>query len=389
MLKPWKLFATKSTQVDTRIYYPIFFDSVIIMDSAEVCEYVAKYTGDSVVDTYAEIAKNQLNENRNFMIGLAAILGISLSALYLLFRQSQASSRDPFPDDPDKGQLPANPELITIHCIKFRYPGDDTDFSSPNYYKRDENKDKKTFVLTNGANDTLSPQGGGTTAAIRIINPKLFDNPQLKFNPMDTLGEFHNRGLIERTINKKNQKITVNKTEYPAGSVFFVESTVPESGGNEPKNKVRGVYHIKGINYNNMEIGRGPTEYLVRELVKAYYTAILEDFSKRTEDVLCLAQVPGSLYGGTENTLNAMLTAVLDFQKNYKVGRRPFQINIDAESPNLVPVPVPEQLGGIDFSFDFKITLIIVLIILLVVLLLDCFNFIRLTGDMVIGALTS
>jgi len=228
-------------------------------------------------------------------------------------------------------------KLITVKYIKFDKSDNSTHFDEKEYYDRAENKDKKTFILTNGANERVDENGGGTTAAIQKINPDLFphlDNKNIDKIAIYTPESGALEGIFNETFNNATQKVvTKDGATRPAGTVFFNESKDPNPS-NDISTKVKGVYHIKGLDLNRLraEYPEFETSPLYKRIVKEYYKQILINFSTRTEEVIHLAQIPGGLYGGTPVTGNYMVEAVNEFV-NSKDATRSFQINIDGNQP--------------------------------------------------------
>jgi len=236
--------------------------------------------------------------------------------------------------------------VITLCYIKFNKSDNSTYFEKEDYYTRLENNNRNSFILTNGANQYMNGSGRGTTEAINKTNPNLFENiTEIIYNPVADIN-------YDEIINNPKQMLLIGK---PAGTVYF-KGDVTQTG--RYKDKIKGVYHVKGVKINEYEkLDQPNIEQKIKPLVKKYYTAILTDFSSRTEEVIHLAQIPGELFGGTKITSIVMIEAVNEFIRDY-TGNRSFQINIDAEAPRgalgqLIAAPGEVQ-QGVPYIFDLQ-----------------------------------
>ena len=169
---------------------------------------------------------------------------------------------------------------------------------------------------------------------------------------------------IKKIIAADNQTVNTNKqiapyntipATYNAGSVFFSEPVTSS------ESKIKGVYHLKGINYKDSEDLKSK-EPLTKELVITYYTKILEHtcnkihqyndsimkeaylknsydpaiyINKAQSICLCLSSVPGILFDGTL-TGEWLKEAVKEFIKTELYIRNPFRINIDSDPDNTI-----------------------------------------------------
>lgn len=170
-------------------------------------------------------------------------------------------------------------------------------------------------------------------------------------------------GAIQNIIRDSNQQISSNKeiapyyaslSTYNAGSVFFSEPVIQDEF-------IRGVYHLKGINYTDSEDLKSK-ESLTKELVITYYTKILEHtcnkihqyndrimkeaYLKKPDDpaeyiknspsiCLCLSTVPGELFKGYL-TGDWLKEAVEKFIKTELYTKNPFRINIDCDADDTI-----------------------------------------------------
>ena len=129
------------------------------------------------------------------------------------------------------------------------------------------------------------------------------------FNPNDKKFHADINTLINDSVQVANVTVGKTTTMYPAGSVFKLVINSNLTNSNYP---VYGAYHIKGINLNALGDKK---ETMSVPLVKAYYTAILDDVLKEATEndktyIVHLAQIPGTLFGGTKITGDAMHDAV-------------------------------------------------------------------------------
>jgi hypothetical protein len=221
---------------------------------------------------------------------------------------------------------------INLVYNKFVSGNATTNISRPEFYnnlKRQTSALNLCVFLTNGTNKRLDDVGNGTTAAFKTLSDitdlgNLFDVTSATTVFDSNLASFEKKNEIDATIKASNQ-VWTPKNKYNgmyAGSVIRVDVTgttdFPVCGG----------YHINGIEIKII----GAADKIKVEnnsvgLVKAYYTAIMDDFFKLAiaasssssgtssgkHYVLHLAQIPGDLYGGTQITGNAFHTAVTDW----------------------------------------------------------------------------
>lgn len=219
--------------------------------------------------------------------------------------------------------------------------------------------------LTNGTNKELNSTGSGTTAAFRELSDipsvgDLFDVSKAVIVFDSSLNEFDNKTDILPTISDTRQVWTHSNSTYKgkyAGSVIRVDAS---GNGNNKDFPVCGGYHINGINIKNItKSDDKKVETNSVGLVKAYYTAIMNDFFKIAtaapsgastpvkHHVLHLAQIPGDMYGGTDITGNAFHTAVKDWIASKANVTPPLSmsmtISIDFENPagHTPPPPAP------------------------------------------------
>ena len=180
------------------------------------------------------------------------------------------------------------------------------------------------------------------------------------FNPNNGTFDTGIKTIINDSTQVANVKVDT-KTTHPAGSVFKFVINSNLTNNNYP---VYGAYHIKGINWRGVTVG--PNETMSVPLVKAYYTAILDDVLKNeaTENgktyIVHLAQIPGTLFLGTKITADAMHEAVNEWtvknrgaitsKKTQNIGIR---ISIDylkpapvaPTKPAITPAPAPPPLA--------------------------------------------
>ena len=199
--------------------------------------------------------------------------------------------------------------------------------SNDEFYKNKRFNGYKNIYLSNGANETLSNDGSGTTAAINKLSKKFFTNCINIYEPNKT---------DYRDIDTSNQTITYNGQEYLPGSVFLSDPNV-----HIIKNKItiKGVYHIKGWNFKNDKLhDKLHDETQNIPFVKNYYTKILEHFTLNNQNtILHLVQTPGELYDGTIITMNAMHDAIIEYiQANYnKLYSNNLLISVDIDKDEI------------------------------------------------------
>lgn len=246
---------------------------------------------------------------------------------------------------------------INLVYNKFVKGNDTTNISSEKFYTNLQTQTSASDLcvyLTNGTNKELNDGGGGTTKGFQILSAtlgvgNLFDvsGAPIVFDSKTT--EFDKKIEILDTIKASDQiwdnsdksKPTDPKPPIPppgngmyAGSVIRVNVF-----GKNAKFPVCGGYHINGIKLDMDK--RKEVETNSVGLVKAYYTAIMNDFftlatatpSSVKHYVLHLAQIPGDLYGGTEITGNAFHTAVTDWIASKTSVAVSMTISIDFVNP--------------------------------------------------------
>ena len=227
---------------------------------------------------------------------------------------------------------------IQLVYNKFDRGNKQTDIVTREFYDNPAFNGMKRFVLTNGANKELRPGGGGTNQAITTLqqgktNFFNHDNYELVHDPNNT--QLHKSDTLNAIINDPQQVATLKGTKYGAGTVWYVSVPTAKSEGTFGRT-IAGVYHINGINWNpfahTSKEARDANERISVPLVKSYYTAILDHFTKNTEgDVIHLAQVPGALFGGTAITAGAFKDAVLEWVTKRKLHSRPIIISVDLD----------------------------------------------------------
>jgi hypothetical protein len=215
--------------------------------------------------------------------------------------------------------------------------------------------------LTNGTNKELNSTGNGTTAAFKQLSDisgvgNLFNLTDAKTVFDSSSNDFNKKSEILHIISDTKQVWTHSNSTYKgkyAGSVIRVDAS---GNGNNKDFPVCGGYHINGIKLNDITDSTKVETNSV-ELVKAYYTAIMEDFFKIAtaapsgdstpvkHHVLHLAQIPGDLYGGTKITGNAFHTAVTDWIASKVNVSMSMTISVDFENPaGNTPPPAPPKL---------------------------------------------
>lgn len=280
--------------------------------------------------------------------------------------------------------MTASPKIILVYN---KYvSGDDTrNISNKEFYTNLQTQSKSSALcvyLTNGTNKELNSGGDGTTAAFKQLSDisgvgNLFDVTKAKIVFDSSSNDFKNKNDILSTIsdnsqvwnnkNKNSKPIPVRYNGMYAGSVIRVDAS---GNGNNKNFPVCGGYHINGIKLNDIKDTdeKNKVETNSVELVKAYYTAIMDDFFKLVtvpsssgkHYVLHLAQIPGALYGGTEITGNAFHTAVKDWIASKANVSPPLSmsmtISIDFENPaGNTPAPPKPPVDSSSSSLKTRI----------------------------------
>jgi hypothetical protein len=195
----------------------------------------------------------------------------------------------------------------------------------------------ETYMLTNGANEILSSDGGSTNEAIRNLDIGVFahydnitkqDGTQLNNKVADpskftvlldsevTSADFEEsmKNTMIPIINKvgvvpdgsyssADGQALVPKLSIGTKQVYFAGSVIKAMSNTN--GIFKGVYHIKAINYNHVpEIGDYPgiaNDAVVQgyRLFVDYYAAIIRDFIKMDGKItLYLSQYPDRNFGG-------------------------------------------------------------------------------------------
>jgi hypothetical protein len=275
-------------------------------------------------------------------------------------------------------------ETIKLFYNKFASGNPATNISREEFYtnlKHQTSASNLCVYLTNGTNKRLDNGGSGTTLGFQILSDKhsvgnLFDVSGAKIVFDSSKNRFEKKNEILATLSHSDQiwdrnKSDTDKSPKPipkpyngmyAGSVIRVDvsgtTNFPVCGG----------YHINGINLDSVG-DKKKVETDSVGLVKAYYTAIMEDFfelatnapsssgtSSGKHYVLHLAQIPGDLYGGTEITGNAFHTAVNEWiASKYNVSPPlsvSMTISIDFEKPAAAAVPGAAAAAAVPDAAD-------------------------------------
>ena len=192
-------------------------------------------------------------------------------------------------------------------------------FNSPEFYTSRLFLKNMTIMLTNGANTNLDSEGGGTTEGLRKLNDDIFFKKcKLLYQPLDKIISSLS-GIPAQT----NQSIspqcidTASSKSFPAGTVFKNDENslnLSEKFAGVTTT-VKGVYHIKGINWHSVSIEEKKLERQIENInfVKKYYSEILDDFFEIGTDVLFLAQIPGYFFKGEQGTQLGLVQAVSTF----------------------------------------------------------------------------
>ena len=169
----------------------------------------------------------------------------------------------------------------------------------------------KKFILVNETGPILEYKTDGVmkiSQVISDINKKQKDdffnnNNAVKINEIKNNS---NNGFFF----EKYQHITINKRSYPAGTIFYIPSI--------KKEKVIGIYHIKGPDLRNNEKKIFNENKIFNEIIK-YYEDILDNFIRyRIGDYIYLPPVPSGIYKGTYITKYALFYSVCNIIKRVK-----------------------------------------------------------------------
>jgi len=188
--------------------------------------------------------------------------------------------------------------------------------TEPFYKQLIEQYPSQSFMLTNDSNSSLSYIEDDSTFNEKeldklnlglfasngespTVDPKKFHityDPSILYrvsDPIDVLIhsteqqiKFVDGGIITKFYN--------NDT-YPACSVFKLFSTISED---DQFKEIKGVYHVKGIDFRKVGEGKEDIMKQMIELNIICYTVIIKDFiSKNDATTLFLTQIPGSMRG--------------------------------------------------------------------------------------------
>jgi hypothetical protein len=212
--------------------------------------------------------------------------------------------------------------------------------------------DGKTYMLTNGTNEILSTEGGGTNKGIKELDLGVFTDYADKTKPDGMISHtaidltkftvLHDSEVTSNTYDKVMKQTMIpiisalpsskgvwksaegqvltpkidtpgtigNKQKYFAGSVIKAMS-------NPTNDKFLGVYHIKAIDYTKVKrhtpypgISRDNVVQGYRLFVD-YYISIIADFLKSDANTLYLAQFPGQNFGSHASHFYAFLLHII------------------------------------------------------------------------------
>ena len=196
--------------------------------------------------------------------------------------------------------------ISKIEFRKFNSADSTTNISNDTFYAKYDG----LYFLTNGSNKSISSSGGGTTGAIGGISESLFihseftmihdSSPFIVKNPIINDSDSDSSQQSNSSEGKVNNK--------PAGCVFYIEKNIVES-----KKHIGGVYHINGIRWGGQS---DDVKNLTIPLICSYYSSIIQHFVSKSEQsklhIIHLAQIPGFLYNGGDETYVGLLIAFLN-----------------------------------------------------------------------------
>lgn len=188
-------------------------------------------------------------------------------------------------------------------------------FQDLNFYISRPFLRNKNIMLTNGANESLNEEGGGTTAGLRRLDGKRFFERWRKIYKPEKV-DIHDSFFKDIVFfDDKHQVVPVYRNpfydRFTAGTVFRTDVNYQFVDENsKPIYTISGVYHIKGIDWTNED--KSVEKSLANIIfVQEYYSAIIEDFLKNIYvTVLYLAQIPGANFKGGKGTLQGLVNAV-------------------------------------------------------------------------------
>jgi len=351
------------------------------METPEVINYVSKYAyaGGDVTDF---IKSKNLHENREFLIGLAIILGVSIVFLKKYFgdskKDSDVGTKDEYYEKDTSIENRVYECGAHIIFLPFNPRDEKTDISKTKFYKNlTEKYGSGMFALTNGANKYLDSGGAGTNGAITAINPEFFDHERFKdlkvHNNQELKSYLENNKEFDEFINSTNQVCAFNNQKFKAGSVFYIQSKLFLIDGTSiPNILISGVYHINGINYQEIsnENEKNKFEKMSIPLVKTYITKILEDFANTNTNeskFLVLQPIPGKLYEGSVITERAIYDTVIEFIEN-KTNHKKLENKVIVLGFHEFKQR-PEKTGGEDTVFMIYVAVVIILIIVILFLI--------------------
>lgn len=138
--------------------------------------------------------------------------------------------------------------------------------------------------------------------------------------------------------------------EKQAGTVILKEReipVIPEQDRNKDIKKyypAKGVYHINGLNYRSgdgePEYSDHPIRFQTIPLIKAYYSAIIQDMIQRSNEdtlnrfVLVLSPIPGNLYNAGIETEIGMWEALYENIERIRGCRGGLQIVLGIPDPD-------------------------------------------------------
>ena len=216
-------------------------------------------------------------------------------------------------------------------------------FNSPEFYTSRPFLNNMTIMLTNGANTNLNSDGSGTTGGLRELNDKnFFTTCELLYQPSDEIISSLGGIPVQNNQLIKPQCInTASSASFPAGTVFKNDNVLKLSEKFAGVTTVvKGVYHIKGINWKLVSIEENKLERQIENInfVKEYYSKILDDFYEKGTDVLFLAQIPGYFFQGEQGTELGLVQAVSTF-------------NLPGNQHIIVGIDKPEKMKNLNTKY--------------------------------------
>jgi hypothetical protein len=173
------------------------------------------------------------------------------------------------------------------------------------HFKKQIHSDQTQFILSNGANSSISKNGSGTTYAIRQINENFFNKP----NKIETCD--HRQHIINKHSkeDQDNFKSKIKNSEYLIMCPYYVELTTMYQGY-----KIIGVNHIISID----EAKDFQLTDIYKDIFIHNIKVMIKNANTKVENTKEVCSSPGSMYEGYM-WLNTYYTLLAIDQLNEKI----------------------------------------------------------------------